>query len=279
MEGVPDLPIRAKVAPGYARLVIRSTFLAAALAVAASSVAAVPPASYEIHELPALEERFQFATASGLARATMWIAGRPAERADFGSAAIAVNARGAIVFRHDSSAFVWTEECIELLEEIDMDDAAPTAIAESGPIVGTAQGRALACRVVATVHARNHRPGHLRGHDDDGVISGYGTRAGMTGLHGFRMVPLATEILGALDGDGVVGVPDLSLLIQAWGPCAGSDPCAAELDDDGSVPDDRPAAVDPELDAHHRMLTRGQSDRPRPRVVCSLLGPGLRNAR
>ena len=36
-----------------------------------------------------------------------------------------------------------------------------------------------------------------------------------------------------LDGDGVVGVSDILLLLGQWGPCP--PPCAADIDGDGSV--------------------------------------------
>ncbi|MFB3139187.1 MAG: hypothetical protein ACE10B_08205, partial [Phycisphaerales bacterium] len=43
-------------------------------------------------------------------------------------------------------------------------------------------------------------------------------------------------ILGDLNGDGIVGIGDLLLLLAAWGPCP--DPpqeCPADLDDDATV--------------------------------------------
>ena len=50
------------------------------------------------------------------------------------------------------------------------------------------------------------------------------------------MVP---AVLGDLDGDGIVGVPDLLTLLAAWGPCVGCANCPADLDGDCtvSVPD------------------------------------------
>ncbi len=50
------------------------------------------------------------------------------------------------------------------------------------------------------------------------------------------MVP---AVLGDLDGDGIVGVPDLLTLLAAWGPCGGCANCPADLDGDCavSVPD------------------------------------------
>ena len=42
-------------------------------------------------------------------------------------------------------------------------------------------------------------------------------------------------ILGDLDGDGVVGVSDLVILLAEWGPCADCDDCPADLDGDCTV--------------------------------------------
>jgi hypothetical protein len=41
-------------------------------------------------------------------------------------------------------------------------------------------------------------------------------------------------IEGDLDGDGVVGTADLSLILLDFGPCPGS-PCPADLDGSGEV--------------------------------------------
>lgn len=41
-------------------------------------------------------------------------------------------------------------------------------------------------------------------------------------------------IPGDLNGDGIVDVADLLLLLGAWGPCAGES-CPADLNDDGTV--------------------------------------------
>jgi hypothetical protein len=40
---------------------------------------------------------------------------------------------------------------------------------------------------------------------------------------------------GDLNGDGVVGVPDLLMLLSEWGPCADSSICPADLDGNGNV--------------------------------------------
>jgi hypothetical protein len=46
----------------------------------------------------------------------------------------------------------------------------------------------------------------------------------------------APGIPGDLNGDGVVNVSDLLILLGAWGPCpSGGEPCPADLNGDGSV--------------------------------------------
>ena len=54
-----------------------------------------------------------------------------------------------------------------------------------------------------------------------------------------RRINRAPAVLGDLDGDGIVGVPDLLTLLAAWGPCVGCANCPADLDGDCavSVPD------------------------------------------
>ncbi|MCH8005637.1 MAG: hypothetical protein IH888_05325 [Planctomycetes bacterium] len=43
-------------------------------------------------------------------------------------------------------------------------------------------------------------------------------------------------VLGDIDGDGIVGVPDLLALLASWGACpTPPEPCPADLDHDGSV--------------------------------------------
>ena len=49
------------------------------------------------------------------------------------------------------------------------------------------------------------------------------------------LVQLVGDRLGDLDGDGVVGVADLLLLLAAWGPCADCDDCPADLNGDCTV--------------------------------------------
>ncbi len=39
--------------------------------------------------------------------------------------------------------------------------------------------------------------------------------------------------IGDIDGDGVVGILDLLMLLSNWGPCKGA--CPADLNGDGSV--------------------------------------------
>jgi hypothetical protein len=43
------------------------------------------------------------------------------------------------------------------------------------------------------------------------------------------------QIVGDLDGDGVVDGGDFVLLMASWGPCPADAPCAADLDGDGVV--------------------------------------------
>ena len=53
----------------------------------------------------------------------------------------------------------------------------------------------------------------------------------LTGASGAIAVNLAA---GDLNGDGVVDVSDLLILLGAWGPCSGGS-CDADLNDDGTV--------------------------------------------
>ncbi len=59
------------------------------------------------------------------------------------------------------------------------------------------------------------------------------------GLDAFKVVEINcdAEVLGDLDGDGIVGISDFLLLLAAWGPCDKPCPpsCAADLDDDCTV--------------------------------------------
>ncbi len=49
-------------------------------------------------------------------------------------------------------------------------------------------------------------------------------------------VPDECDVLGDLDGDGLVGVPDLLSLLASWGPCpAPPQACPADLSGDGTV--------------------------------------------
>jgi uncharacterized membrane protein len=56
------------------------------------------------------------------------------------------------------------------------------------------------------------------------------------GLHSFLLTPVDRP-LGDLDIDCAVGLSDVEMLIEAWGPCPGACPpsCAADLDGDGAV--------------------------------------------
>lgn len=47
-----------------------------------------------------------------------------------------------------------------------------------------------------------------------------------------RLDPVQEEVLGDLDGDGVVGVDDLLMLLSSWGACPD---CPADLNGDGAV--------------------------------------------
>jgi len=45
----------------------------------------------------------------------------------------------------------------------------------------------------------------------------------------------AKSVPGDLNGDGVVNVSDLLLLLGEWGTCADPNDCPADLNDDGVV--------------------------------------------
>ena len=66
----------------------------------------------------------------------------------------------------------------------------------------------------------------------DGLtIVGYGTNP--RGDTEAWIVRLQLETPGELDGDGVVGITDLLILLAFWGPCG--DTCLGDLDCDGTV--------------------------------------------
>ncbi len=48
-------------------------------------------------------------------------------------------------------------------------------------------------------------------------------------------IPDECETPGDIDGDGVVGVLDLLILLGAWGPCKSCEDCPADLDGDCNV--------------------------------------------
>jgi Ca2+-binding EF-hand superfamily protein len=48
-------------------------------------------------------------------------------------------------------------------------------------------------------------------------------------------VPLGPPRLGDIDGDGVVNVNDLLLVINAWGPCPPPNLCPADVTGDGMI--------------------------------------------
>jgi probable HAF family extracellular repeat protein len=67
--------------------------------------------------------------------------------------------------------------------------------------------------------------------NDDGVIVGFGLMES-----GPRAFVLRPRPVGDLDGDGVVGFPDLLIVLGAWGPCPPPpDHCPADIDRDGEV--------------------------------------------
>ena len=49
------------------------------------------------------------------------------------------------------------------------------------------------------------------------------------------LIDLVPPILGDIDGDGVVGVKDLLILLGNWGPCPDCKDCPADLDGDCTV--------------------------------------------
>ncbi len=77
--------------------------------------------------------------------------------------------------------------------------------------------------------------------NEDVFVSFYGLartpsgRLYVAGDRGHLFAQSAPQILGDLDGDGVVGVKDLLILLGDWGPCPPKEDCPADLDGDGSV--------------------------------------------
>ncbi len=74
------------------------------------------------------------------------------------------------------------------------------------------------------------------GGSDDGqkvieVLFGDGT----IGLYTYDITPDPTTIPGDLDGDGIVGTPDLLAMLGAWGVCPPKGDCPADLDADDTV--------------------------------------------
>ncbi len=73
--------------------------------------------------------------------------------------------------------------------------------------------------------------------NDAGEIVGWGFVEGDCGCcdrHAFLLTPIE-EVVGDLDGDGVVGPSDLITLLGAWGPCDECGECPADLDGDCNV--------------------------------------------
>lgn len=69
--------------------------------------------------------------------------------------------------------------------------------------------------------------GRAFGINNAGQIVGIGVING--GFHGYLLDPIVDEILGDLNGDGVVDVEDLFILLSDWGECDDCDKCAADL--------------------------------------------------
>ena len=65
--------------------------------------------------------------------------------------------------------------------------------------------------------------------DDCEIISGSAADDNGNGI------PDACELPGDIDGDGLVNVTDLLILLGTWGPCADCDACPADFDGDCDV--------------------------------------------
>ncbi|MEE8154142.1 MAG: hypothetical protein V3T53_04175 [Phycisphaerales bacterium] len=52
---------------------------------------------------------------------------------------------------------------------------------------------------------------------------------------GLYVVQVGMDVLGDLDGDGIVGASDLLILLFNWGPCGDCKECPADLNDDCTV--------------------------------------------
>ena len=60
------------------------------------------------------------------------------------------------------------------------------------------------------------------------------TSAGSSDVY-TNVIVFPSDVVGDLDGDGVVGSPDLLMLLAAWGPCDDCNNCPADLDGDCTV--------------------------------------------
>jgi hypothetical protein len=69
----------------------------------------------------------------------------------------------------------------------------------------------------------------------DEVVFMHGSSTLLAATHGRGLFTIGIGGVGDLDGDGVVGVNDLLLLLAAWGPCPLEGVCPADLDGDGEV--------------------------------------------
>jgi hypothetical protein len=78
----------------------------------------------------------------------------------------------------------------------------------------------------------------LRWHFDsvDGVANNFrGWQVDNVRISATGLVCKGGPILGDLDGNGVVDVYDLLIMLGAWGPCDGQGACTADLNGDGEV--------------------------------------------
>ena len=63
-----------------------------------------------------------------------------------------------------------------------------------------------------------------------------GAAGGILGASGFlNGIQLRRITVGDFDGDGLVGITDLLILLSNWGPCPPKVPCPADLDANGTV--------------------------------------------
>ncbi len=76
----------------------------------------------------------------------------------------------------------------------------------------------------------------LTGDGTGGLIGAIRTQVnGMEWVGSAHVFDLATPCPGDIDGDGMVGITDLLILLASWGPCADCDDCPADLDGNCTV--------------------------------------------